>query len=705
MWAEPSGVAIGVALTGFGMVLLAYLAYGAHLWRGELLISLPAAPSALPRSMLIAVLASAAWGAAGLADVLSSKLLAWHLSLGFDHLRYAAWCAFLLWLLQPAISGQAPWWWRLRTAGPLVLLLAGAVVNLVLALPGPPSQIALQALAAVQLAWAVSGLVLVEQVFRNQGESSRWAAKPLCLGLACLFVYDLYLYAQGLMFGVPDPDVVNARPLVHAAAVPLLLVASRRNARWLASVRVSKTVAFYSASLLLIGAYLLFVAAAGYYVKFFGGTWGGALQVALMATAVLMLAGLMLSAAQRARVRVFLNKHFFRYRYDYRVEWLRFTAMLSSRATPQEVNLQVVRGLADLVESTSGSLWFKSLGDSEYVQSATWNMPRVTAGEPTDTPFSRRMRENEWIVDFTAARSAPTVAPSWLAAAGPTWLAIPLLVGSEMPGFVLLGPPRTAIELNWEVRDLLKTAARQAAGFLALMHATEALIETRKFDAFNRMSAFVVHDLKNIITQLSLMLKNAERHRANPEFQQDMLLTVANSLEKMKQMMLQLREGEKPEGLALGVELAPILQRLQSAAEQRGRKVDLEIIDRVATRGHGQRLERVIGHVLQNALDATPADGDVSVRLQQQAGQAVVTVADTGAGMSPEFIRAQLFRPFNTTKSTGMGIGAYESYQYLKELGGGIEVQSELGQGSVVTMSMPVFASRKSTDLGVGIEE
>lgn len=704
MWAEPSGVAIGVALTGFGMVLLAYLAYGAHLWRGELLINLPATPSSLPRSMLVALFASAAWGAAGLADVLSSKLLAWHLSVAFDHLRYAAWSAFLLLLLQPAVNSKAPGWRRLRMLAPLALLLIGVAVNLLLALPGPPSQVALQALAAVQLAWAVSGLVLVEQVFRNQGESSRWAAKPLCLGLACLFVYDLYLYAQGLMFGVPDPDVVNARPLVHAAAVPLLLVASRRNARWLASVRVSKTVAFYSASLLLVGAYLLFVAGAGYYVKFFGGTWGGALQVALMATAVLMLAGLMLSAAQRARVRVFLNKHFFRYRYDYRVEWLRFTAMLSSRATPQEVNLQVVRGLADLVESTSGSLWFKSLGDSEYVQSATWNMPPVTVGEPTDSRFSNQMRENEWIVDFTEA-GGTSHAPSWLAAAGSTWLAVPLLVGGEMPGFVLLGPPRTAIELNWEVRDLLKTAARQAAGFLALMHATEALIETRKFDAFNRMSAFVVHDLKNIITQLSLMLKNAERHRSNPEFQQDMLMTVANSLEKMKQMMLQLREGEKPEGVSLGVELVPILQRLQSAAEQRGRKVDLEIIDHVATRGHGQRLERVIGHVLQNALDATPLDGHVRIRLQQQAGRAVVTVADTGAGMSPEFIRAQLFRPFNSTKSTGMGIGAYESFQYLKELGGGIDVQSELGQGSVITMSMPVFALRKSTDLGVGIEE
>ena len=680
------------------MVLLSYLAYGVYLRRAELL-HLPAAPSSLPRSMMVAVLASAAWGAAGLADVLSSKLLAWHLAVVLDHVRYAAWSAFLLLLLQPVlIGGQTPWWWRLRTAAPLALLVAGAGANVALSLPGVAPQAALQALAAVQLAWAVAGLVLVEQVFRNQDESSRWAAKPLCLGLACLFVYDLYLFAQGLMFGALDRDVVNARPLVHAAAVPLLLVASRRNARWLASVQVSKTAAFYSASLLLVGAYLLFVAAAGYYVKFFGGTWGGALQVVLIATAVLMLVGLMLSAAQRARVRVFLNKHFFRYRYDYRVEWLRFTAMLSARSTPQEVNLQVVRGLADLVESPGGSLWFKSLGDRDYVQSACWNMVQVTASEPPESAFSARMREHEWIMDLTTSADAPA-APEWMAAAGPVWLAIPLLVGEEMPGFVLLARPRTPIELNWEVRDLLKTAARQAAGFLALMHATEALIETRKFDAFNRMSAFVVHDLKNIITQLSLMLKNAERHRDKPEFQQDMLMTVANSLEKMRQMMLQLREGEAPVGRSLGVELAPILHRLQDTARRRGRDIELRLNNLVSTRGDEQRLERVIGHIVQNALDATPETGLVWVRLERAASRVKLVVSDTGVGMAQEFMQTRLFRPFNSTKDSGMGIGSYEALQYLRQIGGGIDVSSEPGKGSAITLWMPLFETHSGSDL------
>jgi signal transduction histidine kinase len=169
----------------------------------------------------------------------------------------------------------------------------------------------------------------------------------------------------------------------------------------------------------------------------------------------------------------------------------------------------------------------------------------------------------------------------------------------------------------------------------------------------------------------------------------------------MRQMMLQLREGERPAGAASGVELAPILQRIQSAASQRGRRLDVEIADRIATRGHEQRLERVIGHVVQNALDATPATGTVWVKLQQAAGRAMVAVGDTGAGMSQDFIQNRLFRPFNSTKGSGMGIGSYESFQYIRELGGSIDVQSEVGQGSVVTMLMPLFDLRTGSDLRV----
>ena len=245
--------------------------------------------------------------------------------------------------------------------------------------------------------------------------------------------------------------------------------------------------------------------------------------------------------------------------------------------------------------------------------------------------------------------------------------------------------------------DLLRTAASQASGYLAQAQATEALLEARKFDAFNRMSAFVVHDLKNIVTQLSLMMKNAKRLRDNPEFQQDMLDTVENSLEKMRQLMLQLRQGDKPHGVTSGVDLEQIARRLATAASGKGRALELDLQPGVNTRGHAERVERVLGHVVQNAFDATPPGGRVRLTLDAQGSQARVRVEDSGCGMSEDFIQNRLFKPFQTTKASGMGIGAHESYQYVQELGGRISVQSELNRGTTVTLLLPLFHAQADT--------
>jgi len=215
------------------------------------------------------------------------------------------------------------------------------------------------------------------------------------------------------------------------------------------------------------------------------------------------------------------------------------------------------------------------------------------------------------------------------------------------------------------------------------------------------MSAFVVHDLKNIVTQLSLMMKNAKRLHDNPEFQQDMLTTVESSLDKMRQLMLQLREGEAPSSRQSGVDLVPIARRLEAVASGRGRKLEVQVVDRVATRGHEERIERVLGHLVQNALDATGPQDRVWLRLERASGQARVEIGDTGHGMTQDFINTRLFKPFNTTKESGMGIGSYESFQYVRELGGRIDVDSQVDQGTLVTVVMPLFDAKQGSDLSL----
>jgi len=655
-------------------------------------------------TLLAAVALSAVWGGTTLLLVLRPSALALLVTTLADQLRYAAWFAFLLILLRsnrPAKGLRGThtlvlWAVLLAASGPLSLGLAVLEVGVL----GDPARWILFS----AMAMPVFALVLLEQVFRNATEDSRWNIKPLSLGLAGAFLFDLYLFSQAVLFNRPDEDALSIRGGVHALMMPLLLLSSTRRSDWIAKIQLSPKAAFHSATLLIAGIYLIFISGVGYYVRYFGGEWGRALQLGLVVLALIVLVILALSGTMRAKLRIFLGKHFFRYRYDYREEWLKFTRALSAQNSPQALGQQVVRGLAEMVESPGGGLWLRVKGEPVFSQTARWNIGQADDKEAIDSPMCQYLADGGKLINLEDYRSfsrryGTLKIPVWLQELPQAWLVVPLMVGDELIGFVVLASARTLFDVNWEVNDLLKTASQQAASYLAQMQATEALLEVRKFDAFNKMSAFVVHDLKNIVTQLSLMMKNAKRLSGNPEFQQDMLMTVENSLERMRQLMLQLREGAKPPGTAFGVNLSAIVTRVQAVAAARGRVLEVQALESVDARGHEERLERIIGHVVQNAFDATDPSGHVRLTLARAGGQARIVVQDTGQGMTQDFIRERLFKPFQTTKQAGMGIGAYESYQYVQELGGKIDVQSEVNRGTTVTLLLPLFETQKTSDL------
>ncbi len=677
---------------------VAYAVLAAHFWRLQRAAAdadVDAPPRhAAPTLFLLAALATVAWGAATAVDRGAAVTAPAYAAAAFDIARYALWCVFLLALLRPPRPRRP----SALVVTTLVLTLAATAAWAMRVAQQRWEADASPAATAAALAFAVLGLVLVEQLFRNLPPDTRWNAKPLCLALGLTFAFDLYLYSEALLLGQLDTDAASVRGAVAVAAMPLLVAASRGRADWIRRLQVSRAMAFHSATLVLVGAYLLFMAGVGYYVRYFGGEWGRALQLALLAAGTAALAALVLSGSLRSRLKVFVGKNFFSYRYDYREEWLRFTRMLASNHAPQEVGTLIVRGLANLVECPAGDLWTRAADGAEFRQTARWNMSPVVEREPAQSSFGAFLADKGWVVDLNEYRNAPRhygdlALPAWLLARSDVWLVVPLAVGDELLGFALLSTPRTPVDVDWEVRDLLKTAAQQAAGYLAQMQATEALLEARKFEAFNRMSAFVVHDLKNIVTQLSLMTKNAQRLHANPEFQQDMLLTVDSSLEKMRRLMLQLREGATPPGVAHGVSLRSVVAKLEAEARDRGRKLQTSCDEDVATRGHADRLERVLGHLVQNAFEATPEDGRVWIAARRRSGQVEVEIGDTGSGMDEDFVENRLFRPFSTTKHGGMGIGTYESFQYVRELGGTIAVDSRVGHGTVMRLSLPLFST------------
>jgi hypothetical protein len=661
---------------GHAFAALAFLAFAAHLalgWRGGRKASL----------LLGTLAASLVWGGLSAAYAIFPAPELWTAQAFTDGLRLAGWLLFLVLLL----SGE-------RHAGRWAAALAAIPVAMALwPLPAPlaepaasvPSRLPFMLLLAI----AVGGLVLIEQVFRRAAEQARWSIKPLCLGLGASFAFDLYLYADALLFGRMDADLWAARGLAQAFVIPFVALATARNKDWTLDIALSRGVLFHSTAFLACGAYLLAIAGAGYYVRYFGGSWGRTLQAGFVFAALLLLGWLFASGTLRSRLRVFINKNFFSYRYDYRAEWLRFTSLLSTPDGALGVGQRSIQSLANLVESPAGALWLRD-SHGDYAPAARWNLPEGPAALPAQDALAVFLRRTGWVVSLEQYRNEPSrypglQLPAWLSGMPGAWLVVPIVAQDDLVGFVVLATPRAAIELDWEVLDLLKTAGRQLGSFLAQIQASEALLEAKKFDAFNKMSAFVVHDIKNLAAQLTLLLKNAERHRHNARFQDDMLSTVQHVTERMSKLLLQLSTGSRGEENLRALDLAGLARRVVEA-KRAAQPIALEAAGAVFVLAHEQRLERVLGHLVQNAIDATANGGAVRVRVSAQDGNAVAEVTDSGCGMSESFVRERLFRPFQSTKPSGMGIGAYETAQYVKEMGGSIEADSRPGAGTRIRL-------------------
>ncbi|TXH74240.1 XrtA/PEP-CTERM system histidine kinase PrsK [Thiobacillus sp.] len=676
-----------LAAVGYGLAALAYLGLS-----GLIVASWRRRPQG--RQLVLATGLSAAWGAFSALTALDA--LPPQLGLAAEVARNGAWLALLLYILQLRLPSDA----ILPAPIRLIRILSGILVGVLLLASVYPFVAPAQPVLA---RWAgnlglvlltVMGLVLTEQVYRSTRPEDRWAIKFLCLGLGGLFVYDFYLYANAALFNAMDAQVWAARGYVAALVTPLIAVSAARNPEWAAPVGLSRSMAFHTASLLAAGIYLLLMASAGYYLRLFGGEWGNVVQTVFIFAAAMLLVLLMFSGTLRARLRVFLSKHFFSYRYDYREEWLNFTRTLTEGRPGEQLCERAVEALAGLLESPGGALWMRE-GDAGYQRASHWNWADLQGTEPADAPFIQWLASKQWVVDLDEMKVRRDLygdlsTPAWLEHADNAWLVVPLMLHEELLGFVVLKHSLGNVTFNWEVSDLLKVAARQAAAHLAQMRASNQLIVARQFESFNRTTTFVIHDLKNLIAQLSLLLANAEKHKHKPEFQADMLDTVANAVTRMNKVLAQLRRGSDAAQVQ-SVVLADILDEAVASKQAFKLRPTLELPPAsLRVRAERDRLTRAIGHLLQNALEATPPTGQVTLRGFEEAGRAIIEIVDTGCGMDDEFIRTRLFQPFDSTKGAGMGIGAYECRETLRALGGNIEVDSTPGLGTHFRLSLPL---------------
>jgi putative PEP-CTERM system histidine kinase len=458
-------------------------------------------------------------------------------------------------------------------------------------------------------------------------------------------------------------------------------------------MQLSRAATFQSLSVLFILAYLIVMMSAMRAMEIVGGDWVRIGQIGLIFAMTLAAVVLLPSGRARAWMRVMLAKHLFEHRYDYRSEWLRFTHTIGRGGGEGEggrLEERVVKALADIAGAPAGLLLLPD-GQGRLAPDARWNWHHES--EPTrddDGAFARFLAETAHIVDFSEPRRAGPAAPAWIASLPNLWAGVPLIHGGRLVGLVLLEHAALPRPLDWEDFDLFRTAGIQAASYLAEARSQQALADAERFDEFNRRCAFIMHDIKNLVSQLSLVARNAERHSDNPEFRADMIATLKGSVRKMHDLLARLSNGSRRDAEpARPVAVAAIAARI-AETKKRVHPVIVEGDASLVASADPGRLEQALGHLVHNAIDASPAGEPVRIRLAAHGPEAAIEVVDRGAGMSAEFVRTRLFQPFASTKENGFGVGAFEARSLVAAMGGRIEVDSREGEGSRFTVFLPL---------------
>ncbi len=552
--------------------------------------------------------------------------------------------------------------------------------------------------AVLHLLFAVGALMLVHNLYAGASVQARAALRWPASGLAIVWIFDLNLYTLAYLGGSFPAEVASLRGLA-TAALALLMAVTATKGRDDLRFRPSRTVTFQTFSLMIIGVYLVAMVVIAQWLALAGGDFARLMELGFLTVA--SAAALLLLPSRRLRrwLRVMLAKHFFQHRYDYREEWLRFTRTIgNSGPDAPPLGERAVKAVADIAECPAGLLLAPG-EEGELTLAARWNWPEIDVPGCAIEKSSAMFFEREgWIADLDDVRSARAPAaeyelvPQWLIDHPRAWALVPLIHYERLVGVVVLARPTYVRQFDWEDFDLLRVVGQQLASYLAENTSQTALVEASRFDDFHRRIAFVMHDIKNLASQLSLLARNAELHAEKKEFRDDMLVTLRNSADKLNALIARLsRYGGGVETLsevAASQVVHSTLSRF-AASEQ----VMLARCDDVTITADAESLEQVLVHLIQNGIDASPEGSPVILSLASEGIYARFEVFDSGCGMSPEFVRSKLFKPFVSTKNGGFGIGAFEARELVKAMRGRLEVESREGLGSHFTVRIPASAA------------
>lgn len=553
----------------------------------------------------------------------------------------------------------------------------------------------------VQLVIAVLVLMNLERTFRAAVGTVRWRIKFMLLGVGLLFLVRLYTASQALVFREIDPslDGLNSGALIVACL--LILRSLFRAGHFSRDVHPSLSVLQGSVTILLVGVYLLIVGVFAKIVAYLGGDASFALKTLVMLVLLVGLAVLLQSDRVRLYLRRFVSRHFQRPLYDYRTVWTRFTEGTAAQVEPVEFSRAVVHLLAEIFQSLSVTLWRVGERREELTLAASTSLSddqarRLQPGGAETAAIIQHLRAQPDPVDIEH------VAAGWAEPLrrchpdefhkGGTRVCVPIVAGGEVLAVIILGDRVGGAAFTFQDLDLLKAIGGHVASGLLNLRLSQRLLQAREHEAFQTMAAFFVHDLKNAAATLNLMLQNLPAHFDDPAFRADALRGVGKSvahinhlISRLGQLQHELKISPVPCDLneIVAKVVAGFEPEVEFPIEQDPARLPALALDR-------EQVAKVVTNLILNAREARTGPGRLRLATRQAGGWAVLTAADDGCGMSPAFLTRSLFRPFQTTKKSGLGIGMFQSRMIVEAHGGRITVESAPGQGTTFRVFLPI---------------